>query len=131
MAYATLYYQELGIMSQYLEKYQEFTTLLEEFRSYVTQNQISAPFLRQHLRELQQWFVQQIVPICDLDWREQSYQTEISKQLRLLEIDVMFFQGARQSVTAEARLRTISDRLSTLIQYCHAILQSKAPEGSI
>ncbi|MEO3705765.1 heterocyst frequency control protein PatD [Trichormus azollae] len=110
-------------MSQYLEKYQEFATLLEQFRSDVTQNQINTPFLRQRLRELQQWFIQQIVPICDLDWREQSYQTEMSKQLRLLEIDLIFFQGARQSITAEARLKTISDRLTTLIQYCHAILQ--------
>jgi hypothetical protein len=110
-------------MSQYLEKYQEFATLLEQFRSDVTRNQINTPFLGQRLHELQQWFIQQIVPICDLDWREQSYQTEMSKQLRLLEIDLMFFQGARQSVTAEARLKTISDRLTTLIQYCHTILQ--------
>jgi hypothetical protein len=95
-------------MSQYVEKYQEFATLLEQFRSDVTQNQINAPILKQRLRELQEWFVQQIVPICDLDSREQSYQTEMSKQLRLLEIDVMFFQGARQSVTAEARLLAIA-----------------------
>ncbi|MBK1989732.1 heterocyst frequency control protein PatD [Sphaerospermopsis aphanizomenoides BCCUSP55] len=110
-------------MSLDLDKYQEFATLLEQLRSDVTKTQLDAPILRQRLSKLQQWFVQEIVPICDLDWREQSYQTEMSKQLRLLEIDVMFFQGARQSATAQARLKAIGDRLTTLLQYCSAILQ--------
>jgi hypothetical protein len=58
-------------------------------------------------------------PDCAL----QSYQTEISKQLRLLEIDVIFLQGARQASTARHRLDAIGDRLRTLIEYSNAILQ--------
>jgi hypothetical protein len=50
----------------------------------------------------------------------------MSKQLRLLAIDVMFLQGARQASTAQTRLQTISDRLTTLIQYCDAIIQPEA-----
>ncbi|MBD2694274.1 heterocyst frequency control protein PatD [Anabaena catenula] len=110
-------------MSLNLDKYQEFATLLEHLRSDVTKNQLDAPTLRQRLAALQQWFIQQIVPLADVEYREQSYQTEMSKQLRLLEIDVMFFQGAKQSATAQARLITIEERLITLIRYCHAILQ--------
>ncbi|MBD2629390.1 heterocyst frequency control protein PatD [Trichormus variabilis] len=110
-------------MSLNLDKYQEFATLLEQLRSDVTKTPLDAPTLRQRLAALQQLFVQQIVPLADVEYREQSYQTEMSKQLRLLEIDVMFFQGAKQSATAQARLVTIEERLITLIRYCHAILQ--------
>lgn len=115
-------------MSLYLDKYQEFATLLEQLRSDVTTTGVDVPILRQRLLQLQQWFVQQIVPICDLDSRQQSYQTEMSKQLRLLEIDVIFLQGARQSATAQARIKTIGDRLTSLLQYCNAILQPEAPK---
>ncbi|MEA5552028.1 heterocyst frequency control protein PatD [Anabaena cylindrica UHCC 0172] len=115
-------------MSLNFKKYQEFATFLEQLSSDVTKTQLDAPTLRQRLAVLQQWFVEQIVPLSDVDSREQSYQTEMSKQLRLLEIDVMFFQGARQSSTAQARMKTICDRITTLIQYCHAILQPEAPE---
>ncbi|MEH2390078.1 MAG: heterocyst frequency control protein PatD [Nostoc sp.] len=130
-------------MSLNREKYQAFVTLLEQLRSDATTTQIVAPELRQGVASLQQFFRQQIVPLADVgvgvgeasgreaspqgeDWRVQSYQTEISKQLRLLEIDVMFLQGARQASTAQTRLQTISDRLTILIQYCDAILQPEA-----
>ncbi|MHC5609629.1 MAG: heterocyst frequency control protein PatD [Nostoc sp.] len=132
-------------MSLNREKYQAFVTLLEQLRSDATTTQIVAPELRQGIASLHQFFRQQIVPLADVgvgvgeasgreascreaspqgeDWRVQSYQTEMSKQLRLLEIDVMFLQGARQASTAQTRLQTISDRLTILIQYCDAILQ--------
>ncbi|MEH2253824.1 heterocyst frequency control protein PatD [Nostoc sp.] len=113
-------------MSLNCEKYQALVTLLEQLRSDATTTQIVAPELRQRVTSLQQLFGQQIVPLADEDSRVQSYQTEMSKQLRLLEIDVMFLQGARQASTAQTRLQTISDRLTTLIQYCDAILQQEA-----
>ncbi|WP_017651756.1 heterocyst frequency control protein PatD [Fortiea contorta] len=110
-------------MSLNQEKYQVLANLLRQFHADATNNQISAGQLRQHLDSLQQFFGQQIAPLVEVDAREQSYRTEISKQLRLLEIDIMFFQGARQQSTTQARLQTIGDRLQTLIQYCEAILQ--------
>ncbi|MEH2420064.1 MAG: heterocyst frequency control protein PatD [Nostoc sp.] len=113
-------------MSLNREKYQALVTLLEQLRSDATTTQIVAPELRQRVTSLQQLFGQQIVPLADQDSRVQSYQTEMSKQLCLLEIDVMFLQGARQASTAQTRLQTISDRLTTLIQYCDAILQQEA-----
>ncbi|NDJ25102.1 heterocyst frequency control protein PatD [Nostoc sp. B(2019)] len=113
-------------MSLNLEKYQALATLLEQLRADVTTTGLDAPALRQRLTSVQQLFGQEIVPLTDEDSRVQSYRTEISKQLRLLEIDVMFFQGARQASTAQARLQTIGDRLTTLIQYCDAIMQQEA-----
>jgi hypothetical protein len=116
-------------MSLNRQKYHAFATLLQQLRDYTTTTELNAPGLRLRVASLQQMFQQQIVPLADEDTqiphnsREQSYQTEMSKQLRLLELDVMFFQGARQPATAQARLQTISDRLTTLMQYCEAILQ--------
>jgi len=113
-------------MSLNREKYQALATLLEQLRADVGTTQLDAPTLRQCVVLVQQLFGQEIVPLTDENSRVQSYRTEISKQLRLLEVDVMFFQGARQASTVQARLQTISDRLTTLIQYCDAILQQEA-----
>ncbi|MEA5514369.1 heterocyst frequency control protein PatD [Nodularia sp. UHCC 0506] len=115
-------------MSLNLEKYQALATLLEQVRCDTTSTPVTAPHLRKGVSLLQQMFRQQIVPLPAENSRVQSYRTEISKQLRLLEIDVMFLQGSRQASTAEGRLKTISDRLTTLIQYCEAILQQEPEE---
>jgi hypothetical protein len=110
-------------MSLNHEKYHTLANLFRQLHSDAINNQLDATQLRQRLASLRQFFGEQIVPLVELDSREQSYRTEISKQLRLLEIDIMFFQGARQESTTQARLLTIGDRLTTLIQYCDAILQ--------
>lgn len=116
-------------MSLNHENYHAFATLLKQLRSDILNRLLDAPELRLRMTSLQQFFLQQIVPLADEDTdkldeeRVQSYRTEMSKQLRLLEIDVMFFQGARQANTAKGRLDAIDDRLRTLIEYCNAILQ--------
>lgn len=118
-------------MSVNRQKYHTFAMLLQQLRDYSTTTELNASEVRLRVASLQQMFQQQIVPLAVEDAqmpdnsREQSYQTEMSKQLRLLELDVMFFQGARQPATAQARLQTISDRLTTLMQYCEAILQQE------
>jgi hypothetical protein len=61
--------------------------------------------------------------LVDANSREQSYKTEINKQLRLLEVDMMFLQGAKQLTTLQSRLKTIEERIDTLIRYCQAIIQ--------
>lgn len=115
-------------MSLNHQKYHTFAILLEQFRSDVATKQLDAHQLRQHLSSLQQFFQQQIIPLTEEKSLELSYRTEMNKQLRLLEIDVMFFQGARHAASAVDRLKTISDRLTTLIHYCNAILKPPAPE---
>jgi len=115
-------------MSLNLEKYQSLVTLLLEFRQGINTNQIVATEASQRLAGLKQLFGEEIAPLAEEDARIQSYKTEISKQLRLLEGDVMFLQGARQPSTVQTRINIISDRLNTLIQYCKAILQQKPPD---
>ncbi|MBE9208032.1 heterocyst frequency control protein PatD [Nostoc sp. LEGE 06077] len=115
-------------MSLNCDKYQALANLLVQLRSDITAVQLDKTHLRQCVADLQQLFQREIVPLATVNSKEQSFRTEISKQLRLLEIDVTFFQGARQAATATTRLQTISDRLTTVIQYCHAILQQETPE---
>ncbi len=114
-------------MSLNQEKYHTFATMLEQLRSNAATSQLNATQLRQNFLSLQQFFQQQVIPLKEEKSREQSYRTEMSKQMRLLEIDIMFFQGARQAATIADRLNTISDRLTTLIEYCNAIVEEKTP----
>ncbi|MBO1064062.1 MULTISPECIES: heterocyst frequency control protein PatD [Nostocales] len=117
-------------MSFNCDKYQELATFLDEFRTNVTAGKLNAGELRPHLAKLQAFFSQQIVPLVDANSREQSYKTEISKQLRLLEVDMMFLQGAKQLTTLQARLKTIEERIDTLIRYCQAITQPTEAQES-
>ena len=117
-------------MSFNCDKYQELATFLDEFRANVTAGKLNAGELRPHLAKLQAFFSQQIVPLVDANSREQSYKTEISKQLRLLEVDMMFLQGAKQLTTLQARLKTIEERIDTLIRYCQAITQPTEAQES-
>jgi hypothetical protein len=118
-------------MSLNSEKYQVLANLLVQLRSDITAVHLDKTLLQRRVADLQQLFQREILPLAITQGtKEQSYRTEISKQLRLLEIDITFFQGARQAATTQARLQTISDRLTTLIQYCHAILPQDTPAAN-
>lgn len=110
------------------QRYQEFLEVLEQLQQTVAGSQLNAPKLYQSFLSAQRFFQQQIVMDAgelepDDEPRVRSYQTEISKQLQLLGMDVMFFQAARQEKTAINRQMQLGDRLKTLIGYCNAILQ--------
>jgi len=109
-------------MSLNLEKYGAFKTLLQQLHTDISSNVTNASELRQSIASLQSFFRDDIVPLTTQYPTEQSYLTEISKQLRLLQIDIMFFQGARQASTIKDRIDALSERLTTLIGYCDAIL---------
>ncbi len=110
-------------MSLNKQKYRAFKTLLEQLRADISSNLTNASELRQGMASLQSFFRTDIVPLTTQYPTEQSYQTEISKQLRLLQIDIMFFQGARQASTIKGRIDALSERLTTLVGYCDAILK--------
>lgn len=116
-------------MSLTSDKYQALVNLLEQLRTDVSNLQVSTSELKERIIVLQRFFGKEIVPlVADANSREQSYHTEMSKQLRLLELDVMFLQGARQTSTTQTRLKTISDRLSILMQYCYGVMQQETQE---
>lgn len=110
-------------MSLNKQKYHAFRSLLQQLHSDISSNLTNANQLRQGMVSLQNFFQQDIIPLVAQYPTEQSYQTEMSKQLRLLQIDLMFFQGARQATTAKGRVDALTERLTTLIGYCDAILK--------
>ena len=110
-------------MSLNKQKYRAFQTLLQQLHTDISSNLLNASELRQNMASLQSFFRTDIVPLTTQYPTEQSYQTEMSKQLRLLQIDIMFFQGARQASTIKDRIDALSERLTTLIGYCDAILK--------
>ncbi|AFY56092.1 hypothetical protein Riv7116_3642 [Rivularia sp. PCC 7116] len=110
-------------MSLNKQKYRAFKTLLRQLQADISSNLTNAAELRQRLASLQSFFRADIVPLTTQYPTEQSYQTEMSKQLRLLQIDIMFFQGARQASTIKERIDALTERLTTLIGYCDAILK--------
>lgn len=110
-------------MSLNCDKYQELATFIDELRTHVITDKLNTNQLRLNLTHLQTFFLHQIVPLVDPNSQEQSYKTEISKQLRLLEVDIMFLQAARHSTTLQVRLKNIEERINTLLRYCQAIIQ--------
>jgi hypothetical protein len=62
----------------------------------------------------------------DLDLRMvqrlRSLQVEIDRQLRLLAMDALFLQTARQATTVQQRQQQISDRLEQVDRYCAIVL---------
>lgn len=112
----------------YRQRYQKLFELLERLQQTVAQSEPDAQGLRQNFLEAQQFFQQQIVSLdaSNLDPadepRVRAYQTEMSKQLQLLGMDVMFLQAARQQQTAKTRKTQLTQRLQTLIGYCNAVL---------
>lgn len=113
----------------YYQRYQEFKQALEQLQQTAAGIELDARGLRQSSLEAQQFFQQQIVSLDAgdlepaLEPRVRSYQTEMSKQLRLLGMDVMFLQAARQPETAACRQEQLSHRIQTLISYCNALLK--------
>jgi hypothetical protein len=111
------------------ERYQEFQQALEQLHKGVTATDLHLPALRDNLQDVQQLFQSQIASLNtddvapDYASRWQSFQTEIYKQMRLLETDMMLLQASRSSATSLTRQASVSDRIHTLIQYCQALLQ--------
>ena len=85
--------------------------------------------VRQSVQKAQQFFQQKLLTIdpSDLSPAQEAqiraYQTEISKQLQLLGMDVRFLQAARAQATATNRQTQLKSRIETLLSYCKAILE--------
>lgn len=55
-----------------------------------------------------------------LDATLKPWETEINKQLRLLETDAVFLQAARQPTTIRQRCQQVQTRVGLLLNYCEA-----------
>lgn len=114
--------------------YETFRQTLRQVQQMTVSPDANSTLLRSEVTALQQYFHDQLLrlPIDTLSsatqqW-VQSYQVEMDKQLRLLGMDVLFLQAARQTATALQRQQQVCDRLGTLQRYCEALLGEERGE---
>lgn len=107
--------------------YQQFELLLQRLQTTLANQTWSVTALKAEVSQLQQVFQTQIAAETNLAEEPnpiQAIQTEINKQLRLLETDVLFLQAARQPAKVQHRQQQIVDRLNLLLNYCAAVLDT-------
>lgn len=113
-------------------RYQELQQALEGLQKIAARDNLDRAALLAEYRKVQQFFGTQLMKAdsSELDKSEtppeQSYLTEIHKQLRMLGTDVTFLQASRQRATATARQTAAMARLKTVIGYCAALLQKNS-----
>ena len=110
-------------MSSIIHKkaYREFLNLLEEFQRQLNSSDKTIP--QEIWDNLQQFCQQKLFTLTgdNLDqsiiqqWR--SLQTELQREFRLLNTDILFFAASRQTKTKEVRLKSIGDRVTRLAQF--------------
>lgn len=106
------------------QSYAALQQALEQFQAIAVQN--DPQWMRTSFARIQQDF-QQIVQqfeAIDLPHPIPACQTEISKQLRLLGMDVMYLQAARLSTTADNRRTQLLDRVEMLKSFCETVLSA-------
>ncbi len=106
--------------------YQDFSNLLTEFNCFLinSKEKINQLQIKQRFQYLQPWFDGNIADLesenlePDIISRWQSVQTEIKREFKLLDTDILFLASARQSSTLNKRLQSIKERVAKLINYC-------------
>jgi hypothetical protein len=116
---------------KYLDQYQTFHSTVANLAKDLIP--MSAAELKQELQQLQATFRQTIGQIdleaipFPINHRLQSLQVEIGKELRLLQVDVLFLQTAKQTDSIAHRQQQIQTRLETLGRYCEIAQSLKQP----
>lgn len=110
------------LIENQVHTFQRFQTEIESLDQTLNTTELDRAVLHQKIRSLQQIFQEEIQPIQSEDYQTHSVLVEINKQMRLLGMDGMFLQTARQAETFETRLEQVRDRVKRLVSYCSAIL---------
>lgn len=111
------------------QRYQEFQNALEQLHESASAQNLELDKLQENHHRVQQLFQDQIASLNaddvapDYASRWQSLQTEIYKQIGLLQTDVMMLKVSRSPTTSGSRLASTKNRINTLIGYCKAMLQ--------
>ncbi|MBE9129342.1 heterocyst frequency control protein PatD [Coleofasciculus sp. LEGE 07092] len=111
------------------QHYQKFQQALEQLYDRMASPDLEVATILEPFQAVKQLYYDRIASLSadniapDFTSRWQSVQTEIHKQIRLLETDMMLLQASRSSATFNSRASGIRDRLNTLIQYCQSLLQ--------
>ncbi|NJN85474.1 MAG: heterocyst frequency control protein PatD [Leptolyngbyaceae cyanobacterium SL_7_1] len=115
------------LLESFRQSCDAFHRALKTLQTIATQANLNGTSLQTAFLEVQQLFQLHIASadLAPLDpaiaTKLQSLLVEINKQLRLIGVDIMFLQAARQPPTAQKRQKQLSDRLQLLSSYCTAI----------
>jgi hypothetical protein len=114
---------------KYLDQYQIFQTAVAKLAKDLTPATEPSPLdLKHQLTSLQATFRETVarIDLTDIpppaNHRLQSLQVEITKELRLLQVDLLFLQTAKQPETVAHRQRQMQNRFGTLLRYCAIVL---------
>ncbi len=116
------------------QPYQQFKHQVETLQTAIAQQSLNASVLKDTVAQLQQHFQTQILTLnlneleSTMAHHVQAFNVEIDKQLRLLAMDCLFLQAAKQPSTAEGRRHQAGDRLILLTRYCNALLGEEPDE---
>lgn len=113
-----------------LERLEDFAAALPAISPEETDATLAPGALSQRVRELQSQFQEQILPLPaselspELAGIWQALQTELHRNLRLLQTEVLRLQAARQSPTQQQRLQAVRDRLQSAISQVRSLLEA-------
>ena len=113
------------------QAYQKFLTLLEKLHDYMVQvnDDIDIKSIQKQFQTIKTFFQQEIASSTpqQLDeaiaTRWQALQTELYREFRLLDTDILFLASSRQAKTKAQRLQSVGDRLERIKGYCSAIVK--------
>ena len=113
---------------EYFQTYQKLQQQVTEVSQAIDDNEHAAN-LKASVADLQTFFqthvwMLDLVPLNPASAHQiRSFNVEIDKQLRLLSMDAMFLQAAKQPTTIDQRLNQMRDRVTLLLQYCNGLLE--------
>jgi hypothetical protein len=100
------------------EKLKSFSDRLEEMVKLRDFSELQSSF-----QQLELDFQRQIMPLSfDVNSQWQSYLTEMHKQIRLLQTELMFLRSVRQPDKVLVRLAKVHQCLAKLDDYCQSLL---------
>ena len=96
---------------------------LHQLRAIAQQSPLDLPALQQALQNVQHAFQQGLEQAETLEPEAQlapltAIYTEMNRLMRLLKVDVMGVQTARQADTTQQRLGQLGDRITRLLEFC-------------
>ena len=115
--------------AEYQQAYEALRQQIHQLSAAIAVNQPDPRQLQQQFLQCQQVFQQRIIALAGAGLSDsllpqvQSYEVELNKQFRLMGVDVMFLQSARQSSTRNQRQAQMRDRLKLLLTYCDRVLE--------
>lgn len=113
----------------HLQAYQSFEKTLLELQDLARASNPEPAALLKHFQQVRQVFDRQIMILSEdelegaIASRWQSVRTEIHRALRLLEMDMLFLNSAKQTATARTRLDSLQARIEQIVGYCQLVRQ--------